>query len=70
MSTKTPVAFVLRKIEGLDDNHVLRLIIPGIDDGHAVCLEGTVLHESVEACEELLKRVITELPKTEFRETL
>lgn len=58
------------KLPGLCDNHSLRLIIPGIDGGYAVCLEGEVLHESIEACEELLKRVITELPKTEFRETL
>lgn len=70
MSNKTPVAFVMQKLPGLDDNHSLRLIIPGIDGGHAVCLDGEVLHESIEACEELLKRVIAELPKTEFRETI
>lgn len=70
MSNKTPVAFVLQKIEGLDDYHTLRLIIPGIDGGSAVHLDGQVLHESIEACEELLKRVIAELPKTEFRQTI
>ena len=57
------------EVFGEKNNH-FRLIIPGIDGGSAVWFEAEILHESIEACEELLKRVITELPKTEFRETI
>lgn len=70
MNKNNPSLFVMPKLPGLTDHHSLRLIIPGIDGGHAVCLDGVVLHESIEACEELAKRCIIEIPKTEFRETI
>lgn len=71
MNKRVPSIFVMPRMEALGDkHHSIRLIIPGIDGGGAVHLDGEVCHESIEACEELAKRCIAELGKTEFRETI
>ena len=59
-----PAIFVLDRFPGED--WTIRLVIPGIDGGHAVYLETTFKRDSLQEVERIAEQIAEALPRTVF----
>jgi len=60
-----PAIFVLSRFTS-DEDWIIRLIVPGIDGGHAVALEATIKRDSLGEVERIAEQIAEALPRTVF----